>query len=65
MESINIPEDIKYEYVIYFFDKIKNHKFHQKPKLNEFQIEKNLEITKYEFILEGETIISSNNIINK
>ena len=63
--NINIPKDIKYEFVIYFFDKIKNHKFHQKPKLNEFQIEKNLEITKYEFILEGETIISSNNIINK
>jgi hypothetical protein len=65
ISNINIPEDIKYEFVIYFFDKIKNHKFHQKPKLNEFQIEKNLEITKYEFILEGETIISSNNIINK
>jgi hypothetical protein len=65
ISNINIPEDIKYEFVIYFFDKIKNQKFHQKPKLNEFQIEKNLEITKYEFILEGETIISSNNIINK
>ena len=65
ISNINIPEDIKYEYVIYFFFFFKNHKFHQKPKLNEFQIEKNLEITKYEFILEGETIISSNNIINK
>ena len=65
ISNINIPEDIKYEFVIYFFDKIKNQKFHQKPKLKKFQIEKNMEITKYEFILEGETIISSTNIINE
>ena len=65
ISNINIPEDIKYEFVFYFLDKNNNKRLYSKPKLNEFQIEKNLEITKYEFILEGETIISSNNIINK
>ena len=32
ISNINIPEDIKYEFVIYFFDKIKNQKFNLKNK---------------------------------
>ena len=63
--NIDIPEDIKYEFVYYFFNK--DGKINSKKKINKmhFEIENDLEIIKYEFKLNNETLISSKNIINE
>ena len=63
--NIDIPEDMKYEFVFYYFNKNENKSFQSHIKVKQFEIEKNWEITKYEFILEDKILISSKDIINE
>ena len=62
--NLDLPEDIEYEYVFYFRDKNNNKDLIKNTKMKEFEIEKNLELIRYEFKLEGEIIISFDNIRN-
>ena len=61
--NIAIPEDMKYEFLIYYFDKDKNQSFYFDTKQKNFEIKKNLEIKKIELKIEG-IIISTDNIKN-
>ena len=61
--NIAIPEDMKYEFLIYYFDKDKNQSFYFDTKQKNFEIKKNLEIKKIELKIEG-IIITTDNIKN-
>ena len=60
--NIVIPEDIEYEFLIYYLDKNKNQSNYFNTKLKNFEIDKYREIKKIEFKLGGKNIISSENI---
>jgi len=62
--NIAIPEDMKYEFIIYYFDKNKNKSNSFDTKLKNFEIEKYWEIKKIELKIEGKIIISCDNIKN-
>ena len=60
--NINIPEEIEYQFVIYYLDKKINKKHCINTKKKNFEIEKYWDIIKYEFKLDGEIILSSEEI---
>ena len=61
--NIDIPEDIEYEYSLFF--KNKNKRIQKIFKNKTLKIKNNLDIEKVELILEKKIIISSNGIINE
>ena len=60
--NIVIPEDLEYEFLIYYFDKNNNQSNYFNTKLKNFEIENYREIKKIEFKIEGKIILSSENI---
>ena len=60
--NINIPEEMEYQFVIYYLDKKNNKKNCINTNKKNFEIEKYWDIIKYEFKLNGEIILSSEEI---
>jgi hypothetical protein len=59
---MDIPQNIDYEFHFYLTDKTTGKIFIDKIKKKKFLISNLYEIIKYEFILQGELIISRNDI---
>ena len=60
--NIDIPKEIEYTFVFHYIDKRVNNTFSQNIKQKNFEIEKYLDITKYEVKLENEIILCSEEI---
>ena len=63
--NIDIPKNKDYEFIFYIKNKKYNKISTMKTKKKNFKIDKNFEIEKYEFILDGKVILSSEEVINK
>ena len=65
LTNYDIPDNIKYEFIFYFYDKKNNQKHELYTNLRSFQIEKDYQIIKYEFALVDKKLIFSDKVINE